>query len=175
MPWGAFLLMGGGCNGPIITFSFSTERKQETVPQWWSCDELIFSSSKPLATKKQGPKADPRKGGGSQERDAKKAWSWRGPRTTEKRPTNGRGRRWGGEREVILKKWKNEREGAGDGGWPAPSPSTGVIIPSSLRPWLLIKLLKLTICEWPFKRAKNFYLNYDYNYLCSHAHQSART
>ena len=155
MPWGAFFLMGGGCNGPIITFSFSTERKQETVPQWWSCDELIFSSSKPSATKKQGPKADPRKGGGSQERDAKKAWSWRGPRTTEERPTNGRGRRWGGERWYC----KNGRVKGKKLEMVGEQPQAllqCVFIPSSLQPWLLIKLLKLAICEWPFKRAKNF-------------------
>lgn len=33
MPRGAFLLMGGGCNWHIITFSFSTPEKQETVPK----------------------------------------------------------------------------------------------------------------------------------------------
>lgn len=62
--------------------------------------------------KKVGPKADPRKGGGSEERGAKKAWSRGGPRTAEK--GHRVGGEWGeGEREVILTKRKNEREGTG--------------------------------------------------------------
>lgn len=62
-PWGALLLMRGGCMGPSYPFPSQGERKQETVPQLWGCDKLIFSSSKPTAMKKQGPKAAPRRGG----------------------------------------------------------------------------------------------------------------
>lgn len=124
-PWGALLLMRGGCMGPSYPFPSQGERKQETVPQLWGCDKLIFSSSKPTAMKKQGPKADPRRGG------AVRIGMPRKPGAGEALELQGKGLKTGGlglgggkeESVLVLQKWKDAREGAGGGGRAAPSPS----------------------------------------------------
>ena len=159
-PWGALLLMRGGCMGPSYPFPSQGERKQETVPQLWGCDKLIFSSSKPTAMKKQGPKADPRRGGAVRIGMPRKPGAGEALELQGKGLKTGGGWGWGEAKKIACWYCRNGRmqgkelEVAGEP--PRALPECVIMSIPSLQPWLLIKLLKLAICEWPFKPAKHF-------------------
>lgn len=77
---------------------------------------MIFSSYKPPAMKKEGPKADPRRGG------AVRRGMPRQPGAGEALELQGKGRKTGvgegggqEERAVVLQTWKDAREGAAGG------------------------------------------------------------
>ena len=76
---------------------------------------MIFSSSKPPAMKKGGPKADPRRGGAVRRGKPRQPGAGEALELQGKGRTTGVGEEEAKKRAVALQKWKDAKEGAGGG------------------------------------------------------------